>query len=427
MALANHPFSGPIVRALGLPQPRPLKRRSDAFLAQELAGRRVRLDGGDALRELLARAGARVETGPSDAVVIDATACTTAASLDTLFASAQAAVRELVDGGRVLFLASADAGSAEAAGCARAVEGLMRSLAKELGRRGGTANCLYVEEGDLASLQAPIEFFCSGRSAYVSGQALRVAAAAGDRPATGVFGERIAVVTGAAGGIGAATARRLAADGAHVVCVDVPRASAALEAVAAAIGGSTLALDITAADAAARLVETVLARGGVDIVVHNAGITRDRTLARMRPQEWDAVLAVNLRAVLAFDRALDAAAAWKAGAREICLSSISGIAGNVGQCNYGAAKAGLIGYVAARAGEAAQGRTVNAVAPGFIETGMVKSIPFMVREAGRRLNALAQGGRPEDVAEAIAFLARPDARGVNGQVLRVCGQSYLGA
>jgi 3-oxoacyl-[acyl-carrier protein] reductase len=132
--------------------------------------------------------------------------------------------------------------------------------------------------------------------------------------------------------------------------------------------------------------------------------------------------------VLAIDRVLDEAGALHAGAREICLASISGIAGNAGQTNYAASKAALIGYVAARAQQLApQGITVNAVAPGFIETAMTDRIPFVVREVGRRLNALMQGGRPQDVAEAIAFLARPEAQGISGETLRVCGQSFLGA
>ncbi|MEK9951557.1 MAG: SDR family oxidoreductase, partial [Curvibacter sp.] len=128
------------------------------------------------------------------------------------------------------------------------------------------------------------------------------------------------------------------------------------------------------------------------------------------------------------DAALDAAAALRPGVREVCLASISGIAGNAGQTNYAASKAGLIGYVRARSVELQNsGGTLNAVAPGFIETAMTQKMPLMVREAGRRLNALQQGGQPEDVAEAIAFLVRPDAAAVNGQVLRVCGQSLLGA
>jgi len=114
--------------------------------------------------------------------------------------------------------------------------------------------------------------------------------------------------------------------------------------------------------------------------------------------------------------------------RIVCLSSQSGIAGNFRQSNYATTKAALIGYVAARAPQLAQrGITINAVAPGFIETRMTEAIPFMSREAGRRLTSLRQGGLPRDVAEAICFLASPGAYGVTGETLRVCGQSWLGA
>jgi 3-oxoacyl-[acyl-carrier protein] reductase len=115
-------------------------------------------------------------------------------------------------------------------------------------------------------------------------------------------------------------------------------------------------------------------------------------------------------------------------ARIVCLSSISGIAGNVGQTNYSAAKAGLIGYVAAEAPRlAGRGITVNAVAPGFVETRMTAQLPFLIREAGRRMNSLTQGAQPDDIAQAITFLCTPGASGVSGQTLRVCGQSLLGA
>jgi 3-oxoacyl-[acyl-carrier protein] reductase len=210
--------------------------------------------------------------------------------------------------------------------------------------------------------------------------------------------------------------------------VDIPAASAPLQALASELGGTALALDITAADAPARFVAAAQARGGLDVLVHNAGITRDRTLGRMSAAEWNSVLAVNLASILAIDAALDAAAALRPGVRELCLASISGIAGNAGQTNYAASKAGLIGYVRSRAAALqASGGAINAVAPGFIETAMTRKMPLMVREAGRRLNALQQGGQPADVAEALAFLARPDAGAVNGQVLRVCGLSLLGA
>ena len=170
------------------------------------------------------------------------------------------------------------------------------------------------------------------------------------------------------------------------------------------------------------------ARGGYDVVVHNAGITRDKTLARMARPQWDLVMAVNLAAPLAITQALLDGDGLRADGRIVGVSSMSGIAGNMGQTNYALSKAGLIGMVQHLAPRiAGRGLTINAVAPGFIETRMTAAIPLAIREAGRRMNAMGQGGQPVDVAETIAWLAHPASGGVNGQVVRVCGQSLLGA
>ena len=234
-------------------------------------------------------------------------------------------------------------------------------------------------------------------------------------------------MTGAARGIGAQVARTLARDGAKVVVVDVPAAGEALAAVANEIRGTALQLDVTADDAGARILEHARARhGGLDVLVHNAGILRDKLLANMKPAQWDAVIAVNLASQLRINEQL--LAAGVEGLRIVSLASTSGIAGNKGQTNYAYSKSGVIGHTAATAPLVAElGGTANAVAPGFIETEMTRSIPFATREVGRRIiPSLQQGGLPIDVAEAIAFLSSPVARGVNGQVLRVCGQSMLG-
>jgi 3-oxoacyl-[acyl-carrier protein] reductase len=168
--------------------------------------------------------------------------------------------------------------------------------------------------------------------------------------------------------------------------------------------------------------------GRLDVVVHNAGITRDKLLANMDADRWDAVLAVNLRAQLAINDALLGADLLGDAARIVCISSTSGIAGNRGQANYAASKAGVIGMVRALAPRlAGRGAAINAVAPGFIETEMTGKMPLGTREAGRRINSLRQGGLPVDVAEAVAWLAQAGSGGVNGQVVRVCGQSILGA
>ncbi|MCY1284472.1 3-oxoacyl-[acyl-carrier-protein] reductase [compost metagenome] len=313
-----------------------------------------------------------------------------------------------------------------AASAQRALEGFSRSLAKEI-RRGGTVQLLYVGKGAEDQLEGALRFFLSPKSAYVSGQVLRLAPCAaqvGDwsKPLVG----KRALVTGASRGIGAAIAETLARDGAEVVLLDVPAAKTALDALAARLGGRGLALDITAAEAAGQLVAAL--PDGIDIVVHNAGITRDKTLAKMSEEFWNAVLNVNLGAPQVLTKALLDAGTLRDDGRVVLLASISGIAGNLGQSNYAASKAGLIGLAAAWAPSLAKrGISINAVAPGFIETQMTAAIPFTIREAGRRMNAMGQGGLPQDVAETVAWLGQPGSGAVSGQVLRVCGQSLLGA
>jgi len=147
----------------------------------------------------------------------------------------------------------------------------------------------------------------------------------------------------------------------------------------------------------------------------------------MKPEHWDSVLAVNLAAQLRINAALLATGCLHDGGRVVCLASTSGIAGNRGQTNYAASKAGVIGLVDALAPELSDGVTINAVAPGFIETRMTAAVPLMTREVGRRLSSMQQGGLPVDVAEAIAWYANPASTAVNGNVVRVCGQMMLGA
>ena len=168
--------------------------------------------------------------------------------------------------------------------------------------------------------------------------------------------------------------------------------------------------------------------GTVDVLVNNAGITRDKLLANMDEPRWDSVIAVNLVAPLTLTEGLVAAGALSEGGRVIGLSSMAGIAGNRGQTNYAATKAGMIGIVEALGPTLAEkGITINAVAPGFIETKMTEAIPLATREVGRRLNSLFQGGQPIDVAETIAYFASPASNAVTGNTIRVCGQALLGA
>ncbi|WP_309079877.1 3-oxoacyl-ACP reductase [Zhihengliuella sp.] len=343
------------------------------------------------------------------------------------------AVRQLAPSGRVITVSRpARAGDAPAVAAARrGVEGLLRSLAREL-RGGATGNGILLAEGVGAgapSALAALRFLLSGRSAYVDGQFLSVGSENGaapedwDRPLAG----RVAVVTGAARGIGAAIARVLARDGAKIVAVDVPAAGGALTSVANEVRGTALQLDITRADAGHLILEHALERhGGLDIVVHNAGITRDKLLVNMDEARWKSVLAVNIESQLRMNEAF--LGAGRDGLRIVSLASTSGIAGNRGQTNYAASKAGVMGMVEASAADfAAIGGGINAVAPGFIETDMTAKVPVPTRAVARLLMpSLMQGGLPVDVAEAIAFLASDAAAGINGETLRVCGQSLIG-
>ncbi|MGY1849107.1 3-oxoacyl-ACP reductase [Blastococcus sp. SYSU DS1021] len=443
---ANSGFGTTITKQLGLPRPAELRRYEPGqpllpgpVVVGSAGQGRLR----DTVTAVLRDAGVTVQSpvtadGGTDgeklgAVVLDATGLTGPADLASAHDFLAPAIKRLRASGRVLVLADppSDAGSPAQAAARQAVDGLVRSIGKEL-LNGSTANALFVPEGAEASLASPLRFFLSGRSAYVDGQLLTVSPA--DVPANPdeekPLAGKVAVVTGAARGIGAAIAKVLSRDGAHVVAVDVPAAGEQLAKVANEIGGTAVALDITAEDAGPRLVQQLVARhGGVDVVVHNAGITRDKLLVNMDAARWNSVMAVNLQAQLDITQALlDAEGALRPGARVVCVSSQSGIAGNRGQTNYAASKAGVIGMVRAWAPEfAGRNATINAVAPGFIVTEMTAKMPFGTREIGSRINSLQQGGLPVDVAETIAWLSQPASAGVNGQTVRVCGQSMLGA
>jgi len=373
--------------------------------------------------------------GPSEryaAIIFDATGISDVGGLGALHAFVAPSFRNLRPSGRlIVFGTPPEEGSRpEHAAAQRALDGFIRSAGKEA-RLGSTANLIYVGPGAEAGLESTLRFFLSGRSAYVSGQVVRLSPAKAiptsdwGHPLRG----RVAVVTGAARGIGAAIAATLSRDGAEVAVLDVPAQGAALAEVANNVGGTAFQVDITSEDAPTRLASYLKARhAAVDVFVHNAGITRDRSLVNMPADQWSSVLAVNLDAQLRINETLLDQNVLRPGARVVCISSTSGIAGNRGQTNYAASKAGIIGMVQALAPVMAErDMTINAVAPGFIETAMTKAMPFATREIGRRINSLNQGGLPVDVAETVAWLGQPGTAGVNGQVIRVCGQSILGA
>ena len=390
--------------------------------------------------EAWARAPRRVEPGEApegarvDAIVFDGTSLETPEDLHQLYAFVGPWIRRLNRSGRVVVLGrpARDAKKPVRAATRAGLEGFTRSLAKEIGGNGSIANSVFVQEGAEEQLGPVLRFLLSPRSAYISCQPFHVTKTAKPDetiPETHVLGGKVALVTGAARGIGEATAELLAAEGAHVVCLDRPADDGPTSKVAQRIGGSTLLVDITDIDAPDRIASELKERfGGVDIVVHNAGVTRDKTLARMKPEQWDMAVDINLGAVIRITDRLLAGNVLREGGRLICLSSVSGIAGNRGQTNYSAGKAGIVGFVRALAPKVAKkGITVNAIAPGFIETRLTDAMPVAIREVARRMAAVGQGGKPEDVGQAITFLATPGAVGLTGETIRVCGGALVGA
>jgi 3-oxoacyl-[acyl-carrier protein] reductase len=451
-----------LLKTLGLPLPlpEPLRRESGPTKARPLADRKIVVGGEGTLigvvAETLAPAGADPllvdatlaeafrgpgetygrparplgEEGRIDGVIFDASGLRTVADLAKLHATFSPLMLRLNKSARVVVLGRPAAGLApEEAAAQNALDGFVRSVAKEIGANGSTANLVVVETGAERRVGPVLRFVLSARSTYLTAQPIGVSGRAkgGEEPAL-VRGleKKVALVTGAARGIGAATAKALADEGAHVIVLDRPADDAATAQLAREIGGTPLLVDLADAEAVATIVEAVKAAGGVDVIVHNAGITRDKTLARMKPELWAQVLDVNLGAVARITDAL--VPHLRDGGRVICLSSIAGLAGNMGQTAYAASKAGIVAFVRAWSERLApRGVTVNAIAPGFIETRLTAAIPFAIREAGRRLSALGQGGQPEDIANAITFLATPGAQGVTGATIRVCGGALIGA
>jgi 3-oxoacyl-[acyl-carrier protein] reductase len=461
--LVNTPIGKLVTKQIGLPQPPRLERyepgqsviTGPVLLGAAPGGRlakpvakvlkAVDADVFTAMDEALRTAAAQVKldagifnpdaASPEDrfrALVFDATGIASSEELDQAWAFFHASVRRILPSGRVIVLGTPppDAATPAASIAQRALEGLVRALGKEV-KKGATAQLIYVKPKAENQIESTLRFFLSPRSAFVSGQVVRIgsAAAPGTVDWEAPLAGKVALVTGAARGIGAAIAEVLARDGAHVVGLDVGPMADELAEVTARIGGSSLTADITDDDAPATIVSHLLERhGGVDIVVHNAGITRDKTLGRMSRDQWGKVIAINLTAPQRINEALFAGDAVRGNGRIVGVSSISGIAGNAGQTNYSTSKAGVIGLVQAWAPELAKrGVTINAVAPGFIETKMTAAMPIAIREAGRRMNSVSQGGLPVDVAETIAWFAGPGSGGVTGNIVRVCGQSLIGA
>lgn len=357
-------------------------------------------------------------------VIFDATNLKTLDDLQELYDFFHPIARKIKTSGRIIVIARPECciDDIEHAATQSAVLGFVKSVGKEF-KRGISANVIYLKKGLESELDGTLRFFMSPKSAYVSGQAVYLTHDYQSIFDDTLSGKKI-VVTGASRGIGAAICEVLAQEGVHVVAVDLPSSLADLQKVAGKVGADALPLDITDVDAGAKLMDAV---GRIDGIVHNAGITRDKTLANMSKDKWQSVMAVNLVAVARINDYLLTHDGLSQDGRIVCVSSISGIAGNLGQTNYAASKAGIIGLVKATSKQLAPNQTINAVAPGFIETKMTASMPFAIREAGRRMNAMSQGGEPVDVAQTIAWLLAPTSGAVSGNIVRVCGQSLLGS
>ncbi len=443
--------SGPgsfLAKQLGVPQPETLRR----YRAGEPPLGGALLIGGDGrvaepLRAALADdydlVGDNLGGRWADSfggLVFDATGITTPVGLKALHEFFTPLLRNVGSSGRVVVIGTTpdETGSVDERIAQRALEGFTRSLGKEL-QRGATIGLVYLSadaKPAATGLESTVRFLLSAKSAYVDAQVFYVGAADSvppadwDKPLDG----KVALVTGAARGIGAEIAKVFARDGAKVVAIDVEQAAEALAETATKVGGTALTLDVTAPDAVDRITEHLREQysdhsgGTAHILVNNAGITRDKLLANMDDSRWDSVIAVNLLAPQRLAEGLVDNGTIGAGGRIVGLSSMAGIAGNRGQTNYAATKAGMIGMTQALApvfGD--KDITINAVAPGFIETKMTDAIPLATREVGRRLNSLFQGGQPVDVAEAIAYFASPASNAVTGNTIRVCGQAMLGA
>jgi 3-oxoacyl-[acyl-carrier protein] reductase len=244
------------------------------------------------------------------------------------------------------------------------------------------------------------------------------------------FDGRVSIVTGASQGIGEAIALDLAAEGATVVLVDVQRAK--LEAVARAIlasGGRAAVHEANVTDSvqAQQVADAVVAANGrIDHLVNNAGITRDSLLMRMREEDWDAVLGVNLKGIYNFSKAVVRTMIGARYGRIVNIASVVGLMGNAGQANYAASKAGAIAFAKSLAREvAARGVTVNCVAPGYITTAMTESLPEEVKKTFLEIIPMKKFGLPKDVASAVKFLLSEDASYITGQVIHVNGGMYM--
>ncbi|MHC4392075.1 MAG: SDR family oxidoreductase, partial [Planctomycetota bacterium] len=363
------------------------------------------------------------------------------ASLDPLYAVGQAAARALPRGSRILYVMPPQGTHAAATIAQSSVEGFARALGKELGKQGTTVHVLRPGQGAPRGFAKVAAFLGGPRSSFLHllsldvDQDVRAQPVAVPVPGTGAkkraLEGKVALITGAGRGIGAAVAEALAREGADIAINDLPSAERSASRVLArlrklGVRAAFLPFDVATKEGVTELRAAIGAEfGRLDILVNNAGITRDKTLKRMKRELWDLGVKVNLGSQLRVTEAVEDL--LQPGGAVVNLSSVMGIAGNFGQTNYSAAKAGVIGFtkvLAERLGQ--RGVTVNALAPGYIKTRLTHQMPLLNREMAKQLTALLQPGEAEDIADIITFLASPDGASVHGQVIRVDGGMAIG-
>ena len=241
------------------------------------------------------------------------------------------------------------------------------------------------------------------------------------------FENKVVMVTGGAAGIGRVTAENFAREGARVAICDVNPEAGKEAAKALGPAASFEQVDVSSSTAVSNWVKAVFNNyGQIDVLVNNAGITRDGLIMRMKEEDWDAVINVNLKSAFNCIKAVSAIMVKQRSGRIINLASVVGVMGNPGQANYVASKAGMIGLTKTVAKElGSRGITVNAVAPGFIDTDMTAALPDKAKEAMLSIIPLQRAGTPQDVANAITFLASDSAAYITGQVIHVTGGMYM--
>ncbi|MFN3603166.1 MAG: 3-oxoacyl-ACP reductase [Leptonema sp. (in: bacteria)] len=466
LQISKDPFSKQIASSIGIPLPYPLKRYEGQWKERMLENKVIRIGGlnhskihevislglftsgakiilDESIKDLVKDNYENIKNGlggilvaneeKPNALVFDATQLKKVEDLFFMYEFFHNQIRSLESNGRIIIIAKEeeDQKDLESYVVSRSIEGFMRSIAKEIGKKGSTANLIYTKEKSEERITGVLIFLLSELSVYVDGQVIRVSNLVKPPEKTSFYrslDRKKILITGAARGIGEKTSEIIANEGGKVIVLDHPSASADLGKVAERLNGYPILTDLNDLDSLPKIIEEIKAKvGPLDGIVYNAGITRDKTIGNMKKEQWDQVLRVNLKSILVMHSLLTDSLLNDFG-HIVCVSSVSGIAGNFGQSNYATSKAGLIGFVKYLSKELSKkGITINAIAPGFIETKMTEAMPFFIREAGRRLNNLSQGGRPEDVAQLITFLISPLSYGITGQVIRVCGGALIGA